>query len=213
MKALKGILAGSLLLLVLGFASSAKANAVSGTLTLTDCGSGGSGCPAATYTFTITNSSATLTVHVTGGVTSANDNITAVDLGFSSSGTVSGLSLVSSPTTGWSATTGSLNSGGNCGANSGAFICASVSPLNSLTIPSGGGTYSWTWDYTLSGSIFTVGNIHIGTEYGPNAGNNFKGLIVSQTGATTVTPEPASLLLLGTGLLTMGGIIRRKLGA
>ena len=205
MKALKGILAAGLLLIALGFASSAKADAVSGTLALTGCGGGVSGCPAATYTFTITNNSAILTINITGAVNSTNDEITGVDLGFVPSSAISGLS-VTGPNAGWASATGSLSNSG-CGGNNGAFICA-----DGLITISQGGTYQWTWNFSaLSNATIDgldVAGVHIGANYGPH-----NGLIVSQTGATTVTPEPASLLLLGTGLLAMGGVIRRKLGA
>jgi len=182
----------------------------SGTLTLTDCG-GASGCPGATYDFVIGTDSASLTITINEAPTSSNDYITAVNLGFTPSGNITNLSLTASPSSGWTATSGSLSSGGTCGVNSGAFVCASASPLTSLLI-SNAGIYTWTWTYDPidASLIAAAGDVHIGAEYGPNANGSFNGLIVSQTGATSV-PEPASLTLLAAGLLAMAGFARLRL--
>jgi hypothetical protein len=175
-----------------------------GTLTLSDCGGGQSGCPAAIYSFNITSTSATLTIQITGAVTAGvNDHITGVNLGFSPSGTVSNLTLFANPGGTWTSTTGSLNNNG-CGTNSGAFVCAASSIGVAIAQNS---IVSWTWHYTLTGSIFTADQVHIGANYGPH-----NGLIVSQTGATAV-PEPGTLALFGSGLLGIAGIIGRRLSS
>lgn len=182
----------------------------SGTLTLTNCGTLGTGCPAATYSFVVTSTSATLTIAINGGLNLTNDNLTAVDLGFTDANNTITFGTPAFTTSGnaggtWNAATGSLNSGGECGTNGGAFVCASISPLNGLTLQQGQ-TYTFTWNYTLANpnGIFAAGDVHIGAEYGPNQGN-YKGLIVSQT-----IPEPTSLTLLGAGLLALGGLARRR---
>lgn len=184
------------------FAGGAMADGVSGELVLPDCGSGASGCPAATYDYSVTSTSATLTITINGPVSSTNNFITAVDLGFTPSSNISGLNLTAAPVAlgDWSATTGSLSSGGSCGGNAGAFVCAAASPINSLPI-SQGGVYTWTWTYnSIDPSVIAAdGTVHIGAEYGPNSGN-WKGLIVSQV-STVSTPEPSSLMLLGVGML------------
>jgi len=189
------------------YTAPAMADTVGG-LTLTDCGGGGN-CPGATYTFDITTTSASLTITINGVPTSSNDYITAVDLGFTPSSNITGLSLTASPSSGWTATTGSLSSGGACGVNSGAFVCASATPLNSLLI-SQNGVYTWTWTFdAIAPSLIAAdGSVHIGAEYGPNTNGSYNGLIVSQT---TSVPEPASLTLLGVGLLALAGLARLRL--
>ena len=52
-------------------------------------------------------------------------------------------------------------------------------------------------------------DVHIGLQYS-NASNTSNGLIVSESGVSTV-PEPSSMLLLGVGLIGMLGLTGRKI--
>lgn len=197
---------------VLALGGTARGDEV-GTLTLSNCGGGDSGCPAATYNFSITSTSATLSITIDGAVNSKNDQLTAVDLGFTSSGGVTGPVTLDSSSEGygsWFTTTSSLSNSGCGGKNEGAFVCTSGPGIDIAQ----GDTYTWVWDFTgISGSLDSVDGVHIGANYGPH-----NGLIVSETGATagpmTPTPEPSTgvLALLGFGLVGVSLAFRRSRG-
>ena len=174
-----------------------------GSLSLSDCGSGQSGCPAATYIFDITGTSASLTIHITGAVTAGvNDHIGGVDLGFTPSNNLVGLTVTGPDAETWTPSVSSLNNSG-CGSNSGAFACTFATPG---VLIQQGGTYTWTWNYTLTDAswISGVSDVHIGANYDPH-----NGLIVSETGATGAVPEPGSL---GLALVGLAGICLSRLG-
>jgi hypothetical protein len=187
------------------FVGSAQAD----SFTLTDCGTSGTNCPGATYTFTVTGTTATLSIKIGGGnaLTSSNDIITGVDLGFVPQNAFATFNTtVATDFNGTLGTSfgslGSLNNA-NCGSNGGAFVCG-LGPTPTLI---SGETYSWTWSYTLTShgltdlSRLTDSGVHVGANYGPA-----NGLIVSCSGTgvcapPSSVPEPSSLVLLVGGLL------------
>lgn len=80
------------------------------------------------------------------------------------------------------------------------------------------GTYSYATGTPGAGSVIVVDAQCVSTSdncitfFPSHGGTTFDGTVVVTSVTTTATPEPSSMLFLGTGLAGIAGLVRRKIG-
>ena len=178
-----------------------------------------------------TNAGGTLTGS-NSGLSLSNSTLIAVN-GLSSGGLVTGISLGSYSFSTGALTSGSLAQGGTFAAGGSISIVGNgINGVNAGTVFSGSFTGPVVWNmitlangthnYTLTGAI--VGNYWNGVsangamvQLSINTGKGFfngRGAVSSgDTNLSSITPEPGTLVLFGTGLVGLAGMLRKRLVA
>ena len=189
---------------VVALGSAVVANADAVLITVPNAGLSGSPGPYATVTYVLNGSNIDVTVQMTAAFTafgtgSANNGI----FGFNIVGSTAGLNITGLPG-GWA-----FNPAGGQMDGFGDFD-VTLSCCNPPGVTSFSFTISRTGGFSSASDIFEANSTgaHFAIHIAPTNGNPTG--FAADGGTPNETPEPASMLLLGTGLLTLAAGLRKR---